>query len=700
MSYTKLQFIAYSICTGPQNVSTTSNKQKYLGLPTSLPDLKKRNADTPISIDAAIERGIPIAAIDIAERIKLVKSVLEQAAQEVTNSGSDKDDILKLFMMPEFFFRGEHGAYSMPDYDLVVTSLQELVKEELKWKNWIFVFGSIISMPNPTKPIDEQEVYNTVLVQKGGFSGSTLLQPASDNAKIVMKEFKSGIDFIQQANRTQFNSHPSINKGVYWERVFHPLTENQYRLEKLLRRMIAAQDSDLTQVPISFSPSEIKLWKQEKGGLVNQLNSLSEKEILLQKLRNTSLRSSTPLYKLIEKYLLNQDLLSESLFQTERYLRAMLSDTGLDSGLLAYLKKQLNDGRYKKILLEDLRSPTKRINVRGYTEIAKFIKKQKNLAEQLLSVEARSELQAYKDDVSSVFNFESQGIKDITFGLEVCLDHAMQKLAKSKDLPTIDIQLVPSCGMSIVGGSTIARVGGYIFNCDGLLSKPGDNTDCHSRVMQIQEKTEVLTRLQQEIKTLTSLDEQIGLLLGVPSDWIPELRQWTSTDPKDKQIAVVLDSGTKAYKRITVQTLISGIGTALKFKNTADAITRINNIQYAPFSYWPKVISTMALGSTSALMAEDVASPKIITITPTTTDVDKLYAKGAGELHLYAPVQLPSAALVTTKSLFPHETGFALSLEDTPILLNGMKVIFDQPVGVYPVTLESKVEERRNGNGK
>jgi hypothetical protein len=32
------------------------------------------------------------------------------------------------------------------------------------------------------------------------------------------------------------------------------------------------------------------------------------------------------------------------------------------------------------------------------------------------------------------------------------------------------------------------------------------------------------------------------------------------------------------------------------------------------------------------------------------------------------------------------------------ILLNGMKVIFDQPVSVYPVTLESKAEAQRNGN--
>lgn len=52
-------------------------------------------------------------------------------------------------------------------------------------------------------------------------------------------------------------------------------------------------------------------------------------------------------------------------------------------------------------------------------------------------------------------------------------------------------------------------------------------------------------------------------------------------------------------------------------------------------------------------------------------------------------------------SIFPHsgsELNYALSNE--PVLLNGMKVIFDQPVGVYPVTLESKNKEHPNGTRK
>lgn len=41
---------------------------------------------------------------------------------------------------------------------------------------------------------------------------------------------------------------------------------------------------------------------------------------------------------------------------------------------------------------------------------------------------------------------------------------------------------------------------------------------------------------------------------------------------------------------------------------------------------------------------------------------------------------------------------FNYAMSNIPVLLNGMKVVFDRPVSVYPVTLESKAEAGRNGN--
>ena len=42
-------------------------------------------------------------------------------------------------------------------------------------------------------------------------------------------------------------------------------------------------------------------------------------------------------------------------------------------------------------------------------------------------------------------------------------------------------------------------------------------------------------------------------------------------------------------------------------------------------------------------------------------------------------------------------TGYSGSLNTEPVLLNGMQVLFDQPVAVYPVVLERKDLEPRSG---
>ncbi len=55
----------------------------------------------------------------------------------------------------------------------------------------------------------------------------------------------------------------------------------------------------------------------------------------------------------------------------------------------------------------------------------------------------------------------------ITFGLEVCRDHLIRRLAHSSDAGKVQIQLVPSCGASLEGGSVACVRGGVVFNVDG-----------------------------------------------------------------------------------------------------------------------------------------------------------------------------------------------------------------------------------------
>ena len=55
----------------------------------------------------------------------------------------------------------------------------------------------------------------------------------------------------------------------------------------------------------------------------------------------------------------------------------------------------------------------------------------------------------------------------ITFGLEVCRDHYLRRLAHSKEAGKVLIQLIPSCGMEIEQNAVACVPEGIVFNVDG-----------------------------------------------------------------------------------------------------------------------------------------------------------------------------------------------------------------------------------------
>lgn len=54
------------------------------------------------------------------------------------------------------------------------------------------------------------------------------------------------------------------------------------------------------------------------------------------------------------------------------------------------------------------------------------------------------------------------------------------------------------------------------------------------------------------------------------------------------------------------------------------------------------------------------------------------------------------------KTVFPHAPGgMALPFEDAPVEIDGMKVLFDTKVALFPVELEEQPPvERRRSNGR
>lgn len=172
MGYNMIRFIGHVLGTAPESIG---DKQEY--------------------------RGLDDDAQDIRMRLELLKTVLAEAKK---STDADEADVLNVFMIPEFFFRGKRGAYPIERVESVIQGLQELVRAP-EWEHWLFLFGTIVTYAQRTWPPGTNEAYNFCLVVRGGFG---LAHSGASASRIVLKEYQSTIDFINQdgfANPSQEN---------------------------------------------------------------------------------------------------------------------------------------------------------------------------------------------------------------------------------------------------------------------------------------------------------------------------------------------------------------------------------------------------------------------------------------------------------------------------------------------------------------
>jgi hypothetical protein len=146
---------------------------------------------------------------DIDFRCTLMQEAITKTAARAQVSSAS--GCLKVFMAPEFYFRGTQGAYSLDDMQYLIGKLQAMVQGE-QWRDWLFVFGSILATFEParTELLGSKEghtlpdapsmalggggmknaILNVTLVQKGNAGQS--------GARVVMKDLMSHIDFLNK----------------------------------------------------------------------------------------------------------------------------------------------------------------------------------------------------------------------------------------------------------------------------------------------------------------------------------------------------------------------------------------------------------------------------------------------------------------------------------------------------------------------
>lgn len=167
---------------------------------------------------------------DIEARLAYTADAIHKAEQK-----SQRDaQVLKIFMAPEFLYRGAGGAYlhdlingwsghapaelQLPApyagaWDGLFGGLRALVADPA-YEDWLFVFGSALSASFPTAREADQryvldparmgEIYNSALIQRGG--------PRHRDASYVSrKHYRSDIDFVNAIGNhwhTHHNTRP------------------------------------------------------------------------------------------------------------------------------------------------------------------------------------------------------------------------------------------------------------------------------------------------------------------------------------------------------------------------------------------------------------------------------------------------------------------------------------------------------------
>lgn len=201
MPYKNIQFFAYELYTGPAASHAATGGEYYLGLADDAADIQAR-----------------VSLMESAMQVALAQSAVGVVAPP---PGTVADKTLKVFMAPEFFFRGVRGAYPLdrvsgvdPSQASKIVEVKGIIAQLQKkatgvqWEDWVFAFGSIIAFASPAQGAEKFEVYNLTLVQAGG-TGDPV-----GRSRVVMKQWMSHMDFIKKGEEVA-DGDPLKTKNMF-----------------------------------------------------------------------------------------------------------------------------------------------------------------------------------------------------------------------------------------------------------------------------------------------------------------------------------------------------------------------------------------------------------------------------------------------------------------------------------------------------
>ena len=155
MSYQRVQFLGYEVSVDYTNNGPTMG---YAGEDTDDADITLRQA----AMTSAVETAYALA--------------------------DPSDNVLKVFMAPEFSWRPASGGYEPGSIDRIADSMRASVLDP-KWDHWVFVWGTVIEA-QPSTGV-RSDIFNCAIVTDGG--------PTDHAQQAIVKVYKSHMSHIDFA---------------------------------------------------------------------------------------------------------------------------------------------------------------------------------------------------------------------------------------------------------------------------------------------------------------------------------------------------------------------------------------------------------------------------------------------------------------------------------------------------------------------
>jgi hypothetical protein len=461
---------------------------------------------------------------DIDRRVEVISSVITQAAAQF----AEKDDELKIFMIPECFFLGRYGAYPVEDLATLVNKLQKLVMGPA-WRHWMFVFGTV----NTTFSDDQGrflDFTNFSPVVRGG-AGSDENSPSY--ARMIQKakfcaELAGTTDLLPNApvntltsEKVRFGFGGTENELILGRTMLEILADDEPPIEgKTIAKIF--EDSGLTAVHWTELKKAVKAAVADPAitvtGIVRDVREYIDTHIdELAKLEFCGMLMPDKIFITLSWQQVVKAFLVTILRKTALWkknankgaiktaLEAAIVELGRPQELVHGLDFQLIslEARIREVILDveqndvasqrfaaiwDVKSadiqPKKELKLTWVPLFKKLL--QRYLATRGLRVEHKILLGPPLSKNFSIDDYtfacwrkpgpfldkeDAPAARKLTFGLEICADHSEGRLqgalTQAAVKPTFDIQLIPSAGMVIQEAKVVTRTNGLVFNCDG-----------------------------------------------------------------------------------------------------------------------------------------------------------------------------------------------------------------------------------------